>query len=232
MESISAEQLNFWMVELGATLAKQFNLDRSQLEQVLQKSAKDLGIYKLNTIKTSVERNKVTREQVESWFKPPAKGGLKIADLKQKAVELGVDPKLKKEDLRDNLLKKVSGEQITVQSTTAQKAGLMVICRHNGVKSWVVKNTHFVVKSPKERWVVGKIEGERVVELTFKDRAICHANGWPLEKGSVIATEEEETVIVAEPVAQEYQVLDIEEEIEQELEEEEEAPEDDGSDID
>lgn len=241
METITADQLNFWMVELSATLSKQFNLDRSQLEQLVQKSARDLGIYKTNTIKTTttttISAPVVTREQVSLWFKPPAKGGLKIAELKQKAQELGIDARLKKEDLCEAFLKKLSvagkEEQVTVQSVNTPKKTPMVICRHPSVKTWVVKGTQFAVKSPKELWVVGKIEGERVAELTFKDRAECHAKGWRLEKGAVEEDDQQlETVTVVEPVQQEYQVLDIEEEIEEENEGEDDEPEEDASDCD
>lgn len=250
MQSITEEQLNYWIVDLGKKLSKQFNLDNSALNVTLQKSAKELGIYNLNTtIKTVTAAEKsqqlVTREQVETWFKAPGKGGLKIGDLKQKATDFGLDHKLKKEELKDAFMRLTGSssggkeEQTTTTTTNFLNKGVsIIVCRHASVKAWIIKGTDYVIKSPKERWVVGKVQGDRVVDLTFQDRALCHTNGWRLEKGAAQEDPpiEGETIDLTggdELVTEECQVID---DLEEDLEEDDVPSENDddggGSDYD
>jgi len=54
----------------------------------------------------------------------------------------------------------------------------MKITRDIDTKAWVVVGTSFVVKSPKNKAVIGKIKDGKVVTLTTAEKATCVKNGW------------------------------------------------------
>jgi len=57
----------------------------------------------------------------------------------------------------------------------------MKISRHKESNSWVVQGTTFVVQSPKNKVVTGKLRGNNVVALTAADRKKCADNGWEVQ---------------------------------------------------
>lgn len=57
----------------------------------------------------------------------------------------------------------------------------MKISRHLESKAWVVQGTQFVVQSPKNKAVVGKLRGNKVVSLSAAERQECEANGWTVQ---------------------------------------------------
>jgi len=54
----------------------------------------------------------------------------------------------------------------------------MKVTRDLDTKAWVVAGTSFVVKSPKNKAVIGKIKDGKVVTLTTAEKATCAKNGW------------------------------------------------------
>lgn len=79
--------------------------------------------------------------------------------------------------------KKAAGKKAATKPTAkpAAKAGEMKISRHQGSKAWVVQGTNFVVKSPKNKVVVGKLKGTKVVALNAADRKTCKESGFEVE---------------------------------------------------
>ena len=65
--------------------------------------------------------------------------------------------------------------------------GEMKISRHGESKSWVIQDTNLVVQSPKNKVVVGKLRGNKVVTLTSSDLKKCQANGWVVKPAPVKA---------------------------------------------
>lgn len=73
------------------------------------------------------------------------------------------------------------------KSAGKAEAGGMKISRHAASKAWVVQGTQFVVQSAKNKTVVGKLRGNKVVALTAADRKKCADSGWdvaPVKKAS------------------------------------------------
>lgn len=56
------------------------------------------------------------------------------------------------------------------------------IKRHLESKAWVVEGTQFVVQSPKNKAVVGKLRGNKVVNLSAADRKECESRGWTCQE--------------------------------------------------
>lgn len=56
----------------------------------------------------------------------------------------------------------------------------MHVSRHPGSKRFVVNDTNYVVASSKNKVIVGKIRGDKLVALTAADRRKCKENGWPV----------------------------------------------------
>lgn len=71
----------------------------------------------------------VTVEEVEAMFAPPAKGGLKMAELKTKAAELGIEGLTKKSELKEAMLEIAEDAVIHIeQDESASEAETATEC--------------------------------------------------------------------------------------------------------
>nr|QBK88018.1 MAG: high mobility group box [Marseillevirus LCMAC202] len=75
---------------------------------------------------------------------------------------------------------------------TAKSASDMKITRHQASNSWVIPGTIWVVHSPKNKTVIGKLRADKVVALSAIDRKKCETSGWtvkaPVKAAPVKAT--------------------------------------------
>ncbi len=69
----------------------------------------------------------------------------------------------------------------SAKTATATAAGGSKITRHPATKSWVIHGTSFVVVSPKNKTVVGKLRANKVVALSTADRKKCQDSDWAVE---------------------------------------------------
>ncbi len=82
---------------------------------------------------------------------------------------------------------KASAKKATAKTASAKKpaakavAGGVKISRHQESKAWVVQGTSFVVQSPKNKVVVGKLRANKVVALSAADRKKCQESGWDVK---------------------------------------------------
>lgn len=76
---------------------------------------------------------------------------------------------------------KRGGSKKAAAASTAASSTEMKISRHLESKAWVVQGTQFVVQSPKNKAVVGKLRGNKVVSLSAAERQECEANGWAVQ---------------------------------------------------
>jgi len=62
------------------------------------------------------------------------------------------------------------------------KTGEMKVIRDKDAKVWLIADTKFIVQSPKNKVVIGKLQGEKTVPLSAADKKKCSQSGW-LVKG-------------------------------------------------
>lgn len=112
---------------------------------------------------------KPTAEDIESWCRPPGKDGLKLAELKAKAEELGVDlgETTKRSEIKALLLE------------SCEEAPKIVVRRNKDLKCWYVEGTSLIIQSPKSKVVLGYITkgGERREKLTKAMKDLAEERG-------------------------------------------------------
>jgi hypothetical protein len=115
--------------------------------------------------------------------------------------------------------KATSGKEVTLKATRNQDA-----------KQWMIAGTKFVLKSSRDKRVIGKLVGTKVVKLSAAEVKKCNDNDWPLlevakgRKAKPVVDEVEEDEVEEEE--DEVEEEEDEEEKEDEVEEEEDEKED------
>ena len=80
-----------------------------------------------------------------------------------------------------------NGVTTTTKKTSAAKkvsTTEMKVYRDSTSKSWLIQGTKFAVQSPKNKIVIGKLRGSKIVKLTEKDMEECTKNKWKLKEES------------------------------------------------
>ena len=72
--------------------------------------------------------------------------------------------------------KKASPKKTAAKKASKKESTGMKVTRDSASKSWLIKETKFVVQSPKNKIVIGKLRGSKVVKLSEKDIAECKKN--------------------------------------------------------
>jgi hypothetical protein len=93
-------------------------------------------------------------------------------------------------------------------------SGGMKIARHQESKAWVVQGTSFVVQSPKNKAVVGKLRANKVVALSAADRKKCQESGWDVKAQTSTAKPKDAAKSKAKPVESESKAKPVESESE------------------
>ena len=103
---------------------------------------------------------------------------------------------------------KASAKSATTKASAKKPAakavsGGMKISRHQESKAWVVQGTSFVVQSPKNKAVVGKLRANKVVALSAADRKKCQESGWDVKAQASTAKPKDAAKSKAKPVESE-----------------------------
>ena len=64
----------------------------------------------------------------------------------------------------------------------ASKKGTVKVVKHEATGKWVISGTSFVVVGFRDRSVMGRVRGNKVIKLSEKDIAKCEENGWAVAK--------------------------------------------------
>ena len=95
--------------------------------------------------------------------------------------------------------KKVSKKASPKKTAASKKESTgMKVTRDSASKTWLIKETKFVVQSSKNKIVIGKLRGSKVVKLSEKDIAECKKNEWKMkdeekcDEEEVVESDEEE----------------------------------------
>lgn len=115
-------------------------------------------------------------------------------DWKRRAEEAntanGLPPVEKKSPAKAAAVAKAAPKAAAAKPAAAQP--VMKITRHPESKAWVIQGTNFVVQSPKNKTVIGKLRGNKAVTLTAAERKECEAKGWPVQAPAAKASAAEE----------------------------------------
>nr|QBK87115.1 MAG: high mobility group box [Marseillevirus LCMAC201] len=104
-------------------------------------------------------------------------------------------------DKRKTVKKTVTKSQKSQKTATTD--GGMKISRDKATKSWVVQGTTFVVQSPNNKVVTGKLRGNKVINLSPTDRKKCETNGWEMKTAPAKAAPKSRTKAAPKPVVEE-----------------------------
>ena len=88
--------------------------------------------------------------------------------------------------------KKASPKKTAAKKASKKESTGMKVTRDSASKSWLIKETKFVVQSPKNKIVIGKLRGSKVVKLSEKDIAECKKNEWKMKDEEEEQDESEE----------------------------------------
>ena len=78
--------------------------------------------------------------------------------------------------------KKASPKKTAAKKSSKKESTGMKVTRDSASKSWLIKETKFVVQSSKNKIVIGKLRGSKVVKLSEKDIAECKKNEWKMKE--------------------------------------------------
>ena len=98
--------------------------------------------------------------------------------------------------------KKAPAKKASAKKASKKESGEMKVNRDTSSKSWVITGTKFVVQSPKNKIVIGKLRGSKVNNLSEKDVEECKKNGWKT-KGEEDEEEQNDSEVSAEESASE-----------------------------
>ena len=95
--------------------------------------------------------------------------------------------------------KKTSPKKTAANKKTSKKESTgMKVTRDSASKTWLIKETKFVVQSSKNKIVIGKLRGSKVVKLSEKDVAECKKNEWETRDEEESESEECDEEVVEE----------------------------------
>ena len=70
----------------------------------------------------------------------------------------------------------------------------MKVSKDVASKTWIVQGTKYVVQSPKNKTIIGKLRGTKVIKLSEKEVEECNQKEWKVNKEVEEEEVEEEDV--------------------------------------
>ncbi len=117
----------------------------------------------------------------ELTLKEKAKGNVKAAKQNEENELPTPIPGVKKAPAKKAPVKKTTKKAPVKKTAKKDVAPVLKITRNKDAKVWVIDGTSFVVQSPKNKVVVGKLRGTKVVALSAPDKKKCVQNGWEVK---------------------------------------------------
>ena len=182
---------------LPEALAKRFELDSEevksflseylsdQLGKVTKKRSKKDGPGRVSgyLVFSAENRNKIKKENSDISF------GEMNSELGKRWKALSESTKKKwndkaKKQNEDNGI--VTGKKTSVKAKKPEpkkeKVTDVKVIRNPVAKVWVVQGTQFVVASPKDKTIIGKMRGNKVISLSQAEVKACKAKGWNVKE--------------------------------------------------
>ena len=127
---------------------------------------------------------------------------------------------------------KKTTKKAPVKKTSKKNEAPMKITRDKDAQVWLIDGTKFVVQSPKNKVVLGKLRGTKVVALSITDKKQCIQSGWEVKADQPVATKKDEPEPDDEDEDEDDEDEDEDEDDEDEDDEDDDEDEDDDDDED